>query len=341
MIGDVLTSSVLFEVLKNHFPKDELHYLINSHTQAVVQGNRNIDKLVLFTSEMEQNKLRFFSFLKEIKKAKYDVVIDVYGKMSSKLISKASGAKMRIAYEKQASSLFYTHQIKRLKTPKYHASLAIENRLRLLEPLGISFEPVAPRITLTKMETDQAKAVLIGAGISSEEKLYMISVLGSDPSKTYPFEYMAQLLDEMIKLQPKAQVLFNYIPKQEKEAKAIYDATSEVTQKQIYFEVFGNSLREFLALTKHCDAMFGNEGGAVNMAKALDIPTFIIFSPHLNKGNWFGETENTKHMAVHLDEFIQHTKEDRLFAKKDPRSYYLKFKPTFIAPLLTDFLRAL
>jgi heptosyltransferase-2 len=53
------------------------------------------------------------------------------------------------------------------------------------------------------------------------------------------------------------------------------------TQKNVFFEVFGKSLREFMAITSHCDALIGNEGGAVNMAKALDIPTFSIFSPQI------------------------------------------------------------
>jgi len=32
MIGDVLTSSVLFEAIKLKHPSAELHYLVNSHT---------------------------------------------------------------------------------------------------------------------------------------------------------------------------------------------------------------------------------------------------------------------------------------------------------------------
>ena len=54
-------------------------------------------------------------------------------------------------------------------------------------------------------------------------------------------------------------------------------------QKQIYFDVFGETLRDFLAITYHCDALIGNEGGAINMAKALNVPTFTIFSPWIKK----------------------------------------------------------
>ena len=49
MIGDVLTSSILFEAIKIEHPSAELHYLINSHTVPVVENNPFVDKLVLLS----------------------------------------------------------------------------------------------------------------------------------------------------------------------------------------------------------------------------------------------------------------------------------------------------
>ena len=86
MIGDVLTSTILCENIKNNLPKSEVHYLINTHTKAVVENNPYIDKIVLFTPNFRKNKLAFYNFLKGIKKENYDVVIDVYGKIESNLI---------------------------------------------------------------------------------------------------------------------------------------------------------------------------------------------------------------------------------------------------------------
>jgi len=339
MIGDVLTTSALFEVLKKELPSSELHYVINSNTEAVVTNNPTIDRLLIFTPEMEKSKARFFSFLKSVKNEKYDVVIDVYGKLGSNLICKFSRAKKRIGYYKNYTSFVYTHNIKRLKKPEHQASLAIENRMKLLESLNIEFQNIQPKIYLTKDEISDAQMTLKENEIDLKKPLYMISVLGSNPKKTYTPQYMAKLLDKMVIEQPEAQILFNYIPNQSKEAQEIFDACSTITQKQIYFSLYGKNLREFLALTSQCHALIGNEGGAVNMAKALGIPTFIIFSPSLNKANWFGETENDQNVAVHLSDYIPYESSDKEKAKRDPTSYYLKFKPTFIEPKLISFLR--
>ena len=52
MIGDVLTTSILFKALKAEHPDAELHYVINSHTYSVVENNPFIDKVLFVTPEM-------------------------------------------------------------------------------------------------------------------------------------------------------------------------------------------------------------------------------------------------------------------------------------------------
>lgn len=341
MIGDVLTSSILLDRLREHFPEAQLDYLINENTLAVVSHHPSVDEFLIFTPEMDKKLSAFLSFLNDVKNRSYDIVIDVYGNLRSQLITRRSGAPIRIGYQKKQSFVFYTHSIPRLKQPEHNASLAIENRMKLLEPLSIPFQHKAPRIVLKDYEIEAAARFLTTHKLDLTKPIYMIAVLGSSPAKTYPSEYMASLLDTIVETKPEAQLLFNYIPSQKEDAKVIYDATTPITQKNIFFDVYGRSLRDFIAIAHHCDALIGNEGGAVNMAKALHRSTFIIFSPHLNKANWFGNTETKKHQAVHLSDFISHDAESVAKAKKQPKFYYLKFKPTFIQPKLIAFLSSL
>lgn len=339
MIGDVLTSSVMFEILKKKYKDIDLHYLINSQTKAVVENNPNIDEFILLTPEIEKSYLKLILFFKKIRKNRYDVVIDVYGKLSSNLITLFSGAKTKIGFHKKYTSILYTHSITRVKQPNYNVSLAIENRIRLLKPLlDISIINVSPKIYLKQTEIDKAKILLSSFSIDETKPLLMISVLGSDANKSYPAKYMAKILDKIISIKPRAQILFNYYPNQVTQAKEIYKLCREKTQKQIFFDIYGENIREYLALTYHCNALIGNEGGAVNMAKAIPIPTFIIFSPYLNKANWFGSSEANSHIAVHLSDFIEYEVNDKKKAKRNPEVYYLKFIPTYIEPILTKFL---
>jgi heptosyltransferase-2 len=336
MIGDVLTATVLCEILKKE--DFEVHYLINTNTIPVVENNPFIDKIIEFSSEINSNKRKFFDLIKKIRKQKYDIVIDAYGKIGSTLICYFSGAKTTIGYHKKHTAFFYKNTIKRIKKPQHNTSLAIENRLRLLEPLGIPFSNIMPKIYVTEKEQLEAKQFLTTNKICFNHPLFMISILGSHPNKTYPASYMAEILNYIIQQKPNAQLLFNYIPYQQEKAKEIYNKCTEATKSRIFFNVYGKNLRQFLAITSYCDALIGNEGGAVNMAKALQIPTFILFNPALNKVNWFGGNEQDKHQAVHLKDFIDY---DIMTAKKNIKELYKKFKPTFVFPALKEFLNNL
>ena len=342
MIGDVLTSSILFEAIKLKYPDAETHYVINSHTHAVVKNNPYIDKFQFVGQEIQKSKKQLFIFSKNLKEEQFDVVIDVYSKTSSNVMSWFTKAKTRISKYKYYTAFLYTHTFKDKKIPETNAGLAIENRLQLLKPLNIEApKTIRPKIHLTELEKNKASALLKSTSINLNKPLYMISVIGSSAAKTYPAVYMAELINTIVTKKKEVQILFNYFPKQESDAKFIYDLCESSTQKQIYFDVFGESLRDFLAITYHCDALIGNEGGAVNMAKALNVPTFTIFSPWIKKEAWSLFEDDKKNVSVHLNDFRTEFFEGKSTKelKANWKSLYEKFLPEYFTNKLKQFIK--
>jgi heptosyltransferase-2 len=343
MIGDVLATSILFEAIKHKYPNSELHYVINSHTYPVVEENPFINKFYFFTSEHENSKRKVWLLANQLRKENYDVVIDVYSKISSNIIALRSKAKTKISIDKGHNVLIYNHRFEHKAKPDTNAGLAIENRLQLLKPLNIDITKIVrPKIYLTDAEKTKAQTFLESNGINLNKPLFMIGVLGSGNNKTYPFDYMAKVIDTIVLEQPESQILFNYIPKQVDDAKAILELCKSETQTHIFFEVFGKSLRDFLAINSHCDALLGNEGGAINMSKALNIATFTIFSPWIKKEAWNMFDDGKKHVSVHLKDYdsveysdIKHPKE----LKSKASELYQNFKPSYFEEELTRFLR--
>lgn len=339
MIGDVLTSSILFEALKEKYPFSELHYLINSHTFPVVQNNPFIDGYVFLTPEIEKNKFQLLKFSTSLRERQYDVIIDVYSKLSSNLISILSNAKIKISYQKKYRNFIYSHNIIRQKHDDQTNGLEIKNRLSLLKPLDINVKSIKPKIYLIKQEINHASWLLNKENIDLSKPLFMISVLGSSENKTYPLPYMAKLIDVIVE-KTHAQILFNYIPNQYSEAKKVFDFCKTETKKYIHFDILGKDLREFLAITSHCHALIGNEGGAVNMAKALNIPTFSIFCPWIDKIGWNMFEDDSSNVSVHLIDFKPELFQGILLKKIKNKAplLYQAFSPEFIIPKLKSFL---
>lgn len=335
-IGDVLMSTILLKALRKKFPKAKLHYLVNSHTLPVLENNPFIDEIVDYSSEIQQSKRMFYQFLKKLETKKYDVVIDVYGKISSNLMTWFSKAPIRISYHKYYTSYLYTATIKRHSEPIHGRSLAVENRLKLLEPLEIPFQNLEPKLYLTEEEIDTAKTLLLNSSISMKKPIIMVGVVGSMDSKTYPLDYMAKLLDKCVQEFPDIQLLFNFMPHQKEEAEKVYDLTKPITRQSIFLELSAPGLRDFMALCAHCEALIGNEGGANNMAQVLEVPTFTIFSPRIEKQAWFGQNLSEKHKAVHVSDLI---KIDSSISKKQTDDYYRKMVPDKIESKLIRFLK--
>ena len=168
----------------------------------------------------------------------------------------------------------------------------------------------------------------------------MVSIIGSSENKTFPLEYMAKIVDYIAESSDCA-ILFNYIPNQIDDAKHIYNACKKSTQDKVYFDLLGNNLRTFIALVEQCDYIIGNDGGAINMAKALNKPSFIIFSPWINKKTWATFEDGIFHKSVHLKDFLPELfiKTSTADLKKQALQLYQQFDPLFIKEPLEHFIQ--
>ncbi|MDD3003874.1 glycosyltransferase family 9 protein [Flavobacterium sp.] len=341
MIGDVLASSIICNNLKREYPNSEIDYLIYPFTQPVVENNPNIDQILLFKDEYRKSKKALWNFMLSIRQTKYDVVIDAYGKLESQLIVALSGAKTKIGFHKSYSKIIYTHVVADNPVALTNAGLALESRLNLAKALVKSDHwDIKPHIYLTSAEIENGKKIIEHHQIDTSKKIFMIGVLGSGTTKTYPFEYMAVILDFIVK-ETDATLIFNYMPSQREEANAIYDLCQPKTQQHIKIDLIPGSIREFLSITHHCDALIGNEGGAVNMAKAINIPTFTIFSTWIKKESWNSFENGKDTVSIHLNDI-----KPEIYGGESPKKMkdkalelYQKFLPEYIVPLLKKYLQ--
>ncbi|MES2862939.1 MAG: glycosyltransferase family 9 protein [Bacteroidota bacterium] len=340
MIGDVLVSSILCENLRLAYPNAQIDYLIYDSTKTVIDGATYIDNLILFTEKHRKSKWELFKFILKIRKEKYDVIIDPYSKLESWLLVCFSGAKKTISFEKKGRNFIYTDVVQRRDDYNSNLGTIIEQRLALLEPLKIDNRKVTfPTIHVSDTEKELANSIFEKHKIDTSKKTVMVSIIGSDLDKTYPNQYMAQIIDYIAE-NSSVNILFNYIPKQIEQAKAIYNLCKPSTQENIYFDVIGGSIREFIAIMDKCDIIVGNDGGAINMAKALHKPSFVVFSPWIDKKGWALIEDGITHISFHLSEF-----KPELFANKNPKEIkaeniflYEQFVPGLFLDQLKTFL---
>ncbi|MDC9722487.1 MAG: glycosyltransferase family 9 protein [Urechidicola sp.] len=304
MIGDVLVSSILCNNLKQAYPNSQIDYMVYESTTPVLEGNPNIDNLILFKKKHRKSRLTFLKLILTLRKEGYDVVIDSYSKLESWFTVLFLSSSRRISFKKIGRSFLYTDVIEQLEIPKSNLGLIIERRLSLLKPLDLKIEiDPMPQLYVSEKEINFTKKLFLDHRIDTSKKTVMMSIIGSSENKTLPLLEMAKIVD-FVADRGDVNILFNYFPKQLKDAKYILDNCKTTTKKKIYFDVFGGSLREFIAIMNQCDVIIGNDGGAINMAKALNKPSFIIFSPWIEKAMWSTFEDGQFHKSVHLNDYM-------------------------------------
>ena len=340
-IGDVLTSSVIAENLKQIDPEIEVHFFCYKPAVSVLENNPFIDQIISF----DEKKLKKISVLNQyanqIKQENYDIVLDPYAKLQSRFIVLKSRAKRRISYDKPFFKHIYTDVVKKTMIPSVETSCtAIDNRVSLASPLmkGQIDLALHPKIYLTEEEIQEGKDILQKAKLDFDRKTLMVGILGSSEEKSWPIEYMIKLISHLQKYYD-FNLLFNYIPSQQSTVDKILAGLGSTDK--IYPEVMGKSVREFLKILYHCDAFIGNEGGAVNMSKALDIPTFSIYSPHKFPSDWGCFEDGFHHVSVHFQDLDKKTVDNSTAKQllRNTHKYYRKLNYPYVRTETDKFLQ--
>lgn len=344
MLGDVLTSTIILDALRAAYPQAQLHYLINPKSEAIVRKHPAIDQLHYFDDTAENSLKNFSTLARELRKERFDIVIDVYSKWSTALLSKYTAAPIRIGQYKPYLAWLYSHTRSNQSRRLSALPLAYSNRLQLLEPLDIKSPlQVQPKIYSSSEEKEAMATICRDAGVDFDTHDYvMVNLFGSNSSKTYPPKYLAVLLDAAVAANPKLRFLLNYFPKQQPEVTAFMNLCQAATRSKINL-FYRSDLREFIVLTSFCSAVVGNEGGGIHIGSALGLPTCAIFSPWITRDAWGLEAENNSHLSLHLNDFRPELFEgkSKKQLQKQAAELYEAFVPEYLSKKFVTFLNRL
>lgn len=338
-IGDVLLSSIIANNIKKKFPRSEVTFFTYDYASAVLENNPYIDRIITVKAEELKKISNLLIQVKSIRRYGYDIIFDPYSKFQSRIICLFSNAQYRIGFKRKNKTLklpFYTHPVNFLDNASKKCGKAIEDRVNIVTSIFPLEDPnYTPKVYLKDEELSYELPSTM------ERPVVMVGILGSTPQKSMPHNYMVEIID-FITTNFDVTVLFNYAPHQENIALEIYEACKD--KSKINMDMYESSVRGFLKLLNKCAVLVANEGGSVHMAKALDIPTFTIYSPYILKEHWASFEDGKKHDSIHLldffpDLFETFERKDRKAVEKNPKPIYNKLTPALINPKLNDFLK--
>jgi ADP-heptose:LPS heptosyltransferase len=192
--GDCLLSTPALRAFKKRFPGSGLDYLAGKYSAGILYDNPHIDNLIVMEGDGWGEVL---SMMFDLRKRKYDLVVDFLSSPTSSKITFATGAGIRTGYNRRGRRWAYNSFPDTTNPDDYSA----RDKIRLVEPLGV--EPDGLRLDFILPE-NEIKAAIKDLGHQLNGLLAVVPV-SRRPYKRWPESNFARLLDRAcreLKLKP-------------------------------------------------------------------------------------------------------------------------------------------
>ncbi len=154
-IGDVLLTTPAIRLLKNRFPDAQIDFVIKKEFADLLKYHPQLSKLYQYDKNAEADSLK--NIKQEIKRKRYDLIIDLHKNFRSYYLTNGSRAKAIIRYKKGVIQRFLLVKFKldlyKKIIPIYQRYLNCLNRFEILfdgNGLDIFFNEEAERNIIAK-----------------------------------------------------------------------------------------------------------------------------------------------------------------------------------------------
>jgi len=148
-IGDVVLATPVLEKLHSDFPLAKIDFLLRKGNESLFNGHPFLNKVLIWDKKTNKG-LNLIRLILEIRKTKYDRVMNLHRFSSSGLITLMSGAKEKAGFDKNPFSFCYTRKIKHVIGNGRHE---VQRNLELLSSSNSS-ELVKPCLYPTLADFD-------------------------------------------------------------------------------------------------------------------------------------------------------------------------------------------
>lgn len=266
MIGDVLISTPLFDILKKRYPQAQIDVLMSPKNYFVLQNDPLIRKQWIYNKHPFQT----IGLIHDIRKENYDFAIDLMDNPSatSTIFCLLSGAKETIGLEKK-NSYAYSIVVPLLSRKESHI---IERIAQLLTPFDIQVRTDDISVRYKPLESSREKADrFLKENFQTEKKIAGINISAGGEVRFWGVVHYKNLLAYLYKTYPQLQIVVFYKPEHRKRAVEIAGSSAAKISP------LTNSFDEFAAFIERMSLLITPDTSAVHLASAFHIPAVVLY----------------------------------------------------------------
>lgn len=274
-IGDVVLATPLIEKLSRFFAGAQIDFLLRKGNEELLRAHPRLNQV--WTWDKNDHKLTdLLRLIREIRKVRYDLVINLQRFWSMSLLTACSGARRKVGFRTNLLSLFLDRSIRY----RLHGAHETERNLELISDITDNC-PEKPRLYPVFSERVQH---YIG------QPFLTISPGSVWTTKQLPKEKWIEFLDN---LSWAGDVLLLGSVKEYQLAEAIRRGTYRAAVRNICGEL---SMLESAELMRHAELNYVNDSAPLHFASAVNAPVCAVFCSTVPAFG-FGPLSDVRHMV--------------------------------------------
>ncbi|MBC7485958.1 MAG: glycosyltransferase family 9 protein [Cytophagaceae bacterium] len=109
-IGDAILATSLLEKLHAYYPQAQLDLLVRKGNESICKDHPFLHRVIVF--DKSRKYINIWKLIAELRREKYDLVINIQRYFTTGLITVLSGGKETVGFNKNPLSFLFTHRIK-------------------------------------------------------------------------------------------------------------------------------------------------------------------------------------------------------------------------------------
>jgi heptosyltransferase I len=265
-LGDIVHALPVLTALRQRFPTAQITWIVNRSYESLLSGHPDLTDTLAFDRAgfrgVRGAIATAWAFARELRRRRFNLVIDMQGLFRSGLMALVSGAPCRVGFAsaREGSRYAYTHK---LKCPGRLGAHAVDRMWTVAEAFGVGHLPKVFRVPLQLAEVAAARTELAAL----PRPVVAVAVGAKWVTKRWPPAHFAEVLN-------RAHSDFG--------ASVVFVGAADDTalSQQVIANLRGpaldltgrTSLPRLSALLSLADVMFGNDTGPLHLASALGTP---------------------------------------------------------------------
>jgi heptosyltransferase-1 len=277
-LGDVVLSLPALTAIRKRFPKSQITVAVGKPGAEVVglSGSANetlvVDRVALRDGFKPLSIFHLFKLVNDVRKKKFDFVIDLHSLSETNILGFLSGAPKRLYSRRPGRSLDYLanfHPRPPVETDHRKRHL-IDRYLDVLIPLEIKKPDRVPTLKTRPSDAAALERILVKAKADSGAPLVGLFPGAGHPSRRWPLEQFASLADFLIR-NDQVKVLVFLGPE---EHAFVKDIRQQFPPSIVILDQL--TIPQLAAAQARLAAFVSNDTGPMHIASAVGTPVVLL-----------------------------------------------------------------